>query len=63
MKTYTASIQNTEDSIRRLMKQHYLAFNKKVLALQIVLCVGCFSSCTKGVHLTDQFRFAVRGPN
>lgn len=40
MKTYTASIQNTEDSIRRLMKQHYLAFNKKVLALQIVLCVG-----------------------
>ena len=39
MKTYPASIAHTEDSIQRLMKNQYLLFNKKVLALQAALCV------------------------
>lgn len=62
MKTYTASIQNTEDTIMRLMRVHYLAFNKKVLTLQAVMCVGGLTIGMMGsYHIVVRIAFLFLG--
>lgn len=62
MKTYTASIAHTEDSIQRLMKNQYLLFNKKVLALQAALCVlGLTLGLGGPFHLAVRMAFLFLG--